>query len=187
VGASPADLDVALEPSGTAVPASPSPADGSKNVGFTIALEWADTGAQSYDVYFGPTADPPKVATVTQPAYSPQALEPARTYYWKVATASSCGSAAGPLWSFTTMPYQVAGVVKRGNPFRLNVTGSGFTDACAVKIDGRAAPRTAYRDGGSLTAKGGADLKAQVPKGTSVQVTVEDPAGGMSNAFPFSW
>jgi hypothetical protein len=187
VGNGPAVLDVALEPSGTGVPGSPEPPDGAMNREAAVTLGWSDTGAASYEVRFGTSQDPPKVATVQASSYTvPQALEPGRTYYWKVSSASSCGSAPGPTWSFSTRPYAVTGVVKQGNPFRLIVSGSGFVGTCVVKIDGRAVPQTLVRGPASLAAKGGDALKAMVPKGTAVSVTVEDPQGGASNAFTYT-
>jgi hypothetical protein len=187
LGNAPTVLDLALEPSDTGVPGLPDPPDQSQNRESSVTLSWSETGAAPYDVHFGTTPVPPKVATVQTNRFTvPQALEPGRTYYWKVSATSSCGSVPGPTWSFSTRPYSVAGVSKQGSPFRLSVSGSGFASTCVVKINGQAAPRTIFRGTASLVAKGGNALKSMVPSGTPVTITVEDPQGGASNAFLFT-
>ncbi len=54
-----------------------------------------------------------------------------------------------------------------------------------VLIDGDAAPQTVYKAAGKVMAKGGAALKAQVPKGVTVRVAVRDLDGRTSASFPF--
>jgi hypothetical protein len=188
VGDGPALLDVALEPSGVGVPSSPQPPDGARNAELAPTLHWSDTGAPSYDVFLGAASDPPKVGTAQANTFPvPQPLESGKSYFWKVAATSPCGSAPGPTWSFSTRPYTVAGVVKRGNPFRLVVSGTGFTGSCSVLINGAPAPVTISKGPSGLVAKGGAALKAMAPRGTPLNVTVEDPQGGSSNTFTFQW
>jgi hypothetical protein len=187
VGNGPSTLDVALEPSDSGVPESPQPAPGATNLPLATTLTWSWPGAVSFDVYFGTLPDPPQVATVTGNSWSPGPLETGRTYYWRVATAASCGGAPGPVWSFSTRRYEITGVAKLGNPFRLVVTGSGFTNQCAVNVGGVSVPVTAFKGSTKLVAKGGAALKAMVPRGSTVTITVEGPGGGISNAFNFRW
>ena len=95
----------------------------------------------------------------------------------------------GPVWSFTTIAskYKITGVYKQNKPFRLLVLGDRFDGECRIMIDGKAAPKTVLRSPGELLAKGGAALKAMVPKGRQVLVTVEDGQGNRSNRFVFSW
>jgi hypothetical protein len=187
VGDGPVTVDIALDPSATGAPASPQPDDGAANAALTTTLSWSWNGPESCDVYFGEVPDPPKVATVTANSWTTGALESGNTYYWKVAKVSACGVASGPVWSFSTIPYGISAVVKKGSPFRLLITGTGFTNACVVKVNGNDVPTTAFKSATKLVAKGGAAMKSLVPKGETVTISVEDPSGGGSNEFEFSW
>ncbi|MDX9790307.1 MAG: GEVED domain-containing protein, partial [Candidatus Kapabacteria bacterium] len=81
------------------------PADAAIGVVKNPALTWTDGGgAQSYDVYFGTSANPGFVANVTSASYSPVApLASNTTYYWKVVPKNLNGDATGCTeQSFTT-------------------------------------------------------------------------------------
>ena len=79
-----------------------------------------------------------------------------------------------------TLP-AITGVSKAPDAFRLKVYGSNFHPGCSVKIDGVEAPSTQYKHSGLVLAKGGAALKAMVPKGVTVLVTVvNNDDGGVS-------
>ena len=82
----------------------PSPANGATGVSTTPTLTWsAVSGATSYAVYFGTTANPPLKTTVTGTSYTPSTLTKNKTYYWKIIPANGCGSATGcTTWSFKT-------------------------------------------------------------------------------------
>ena len=84
-------------------------------------------------------------------------------------------------------PPVVSGVSKMGAPFRLKVEGSGFVSGCAVKINGQSAPATKFKRDSLVIAKGGKALKAMVPKGQTVTITVVNPDGSSSQGFSFSW
>jgi hypothetical protein len=79
----------------------------------------------------------------------------------------------------------VTAVRALSSPLRLKVSGSGFASGCSVKIGGAAAPRCVYKGPGTAVAKG-AGLKAMVPKGVAVQITVENPDGRSSEPFAFT-
>ncbi|MDP2423593.1 MAG: C25 family cysteine peptidase, partial [Bacteroidales bacterium] len=82
--------------------ATPTPANGAINIGASAALSWTAVEAHSYDVYFGPTPNPPFVANLTTTTYNPP-KEPNTIYYWKVVPKNTIGSAIGcQVWSFTT-------------------------------------------------------------------------------------
>lgn len=187
VGTDPTTLDVQLDPSSATPPGSPSPAHGSPGQPLQVTLTWEDSGATSYHVFFGTTSEPPPAATVTAPSFTPPTLELGRTYYWRVAVSDACGTTAGPLWSFSTHQYAITGAKKKGNPFRIVLTGSRFTNQCTVAVDGAAVPASSFKAESKLVAKGGTALKAMVPKGKLVTLTVSDGAGGTSAPFPFSW
>jgi hypothetical protein len=92
------------------VPSSPSPANGATGRPVTAGtLTWAcsdrDVGdAVVYDVYFGSTSPPPRVATGrTTKTYSYGTLSLGTLYYWKIVARDSHGAETqGPEWHFTT-------------------------------------------------------------------------------------
>jgi hypothetical protein len=187
LGSGPSTLDTELDPSSAVAPGSPSPASGSKNRSLQVELAWEDTGAPSFQVYFGTTPDPPLAATVGAPSYAPTGLELSKTYYWRVGVSASCGSALSPVWSFSTYPYAITSAKKQGNPFRIVLTGQRFTGLCSVFAGETEVPNTSFKGESKLVAKGGAALKAIVPKGVPISLTVRDASGGSSAPFPFSW
>ncbi len=85
-----------------------SPYDGSADVGITANLSWAggdpDGNFVTYDVYFGVTSPPPKVATgQSATIYNPGTLGYETTYHWKIVAWDDNGdSTASPVFSFTT-------------------------------------------------------------------------------------
>ena len=90
-------------------PSNPSPADGETNVSITTDLSWQcsdpDGDALTYDVYFGTSSTPPKVASnISSTTYDPGTLQYSTTYYWKIVAWDSNGaSTSSPVWSFTTV------------------------------------------------------------------------------------
>lgn len=188
VGSGPATLDVALSPTDPGnVPHAPVPVDGAKNQALSVEISWQGDAAEGFDVYLGTSSDPPKVGHATGTSYTASALETGKTYYWKVAAVTGSGPVSGPVWSFSTLPYGVTQVKKVGNPFRLYVYGSGFREGCFVTLNGTRAPQTIYQGSDRLLLKKGSALKALAPKGTPVQVVVEDASGGTSPPFTFQW
>jgi len=86
-----------------AVPASPSPADGTMKVPMGTPLTWARVAAATtYDVYLGTAPAPPRVGSTTNPAWAPGALEYSTQYYWKIVARNDQAATEGPVWSFTT-------------------------------------------------------------------------------------
>jgi len=83
-------------------------------------------------------------------------------------------------------PPTISSVRKMTSPFRLKITGTGFASGCVIKINGAAVPETKFKTSTSLVAKKGATLKAMVPKGTAVTITVTNPDGGVSNEYTYT-
>ena len=79
----------------------------------------------------------------------------------------------------------VTQVTKMGNPFRLSITGGGFLPGAYVYIDGVQVPTTVFKSPSQLVAKGGSALKAMVPAGVPVCVTVLNPNGGTTACYTF--
>lgn len=95
-----------------AAPSNPSPANGATNVQ-TSTIAWgAASRASSYDVYFGPSTAPPRIAVgVVTTSISVGQLAGGARYYWRVVARNSAGATAGATWSFTTR----AAKTKNGN------------------------------------------------------------------------
>ena len=74
---------------------------------------YAATRATSYDVYFGTSSTPPKIATVVPPKgvsktysgtlYQAVTLKSKTTYYWRVVAKNSAGSTSSAVWKFTML------------------------------------------------------------------------------------
>ncbi|RAM59306.1 hypothetical protein DS67_07245, partial [Mesotoga sp. SC_4PWA21] len=79
------------------------PANGATEVQINVVLIWTAKNATVFDVYFGTDANPPLLSpNQTAMTYSPVALDPGTTYYWKVVAKDGDKQKEGPLWSFTT-------------------------------------------------------------------------------------
>ena len=76
------------------------------------------------------------------------------------------------------------------DPFRLKLKGWNFEAGAEVRVNGQGVPHTHYKGKDQnnrtrLTASG-AGLKALVPKGEAVTLTVVNPDGKESVAFRFT-
>jgi len=79
----------------------------------------------------------------------------------------------------------VTQVSKMGSPFRLSVSGGGFLPGAYVYIDGVQVPTTVFKSPSQIVAKGGNALKAMVPAGVPVCITVLNPNGGTTPCYTF--
>jgi Matrixin len=113
-------IQTPAKPSGVTKPAAPTaflPTPGATGVTSTTTngyyIRWyAAAEATSYDVYFGTSSNPPKIATVTPPAgmsqwkvgtfYQGAKWSSKKTYYWRVVAKNASGATAGSIWKFTT-------------------------------------------------------------------------------------
>ena len=84
-------------------PSSPSISDGATGVALNPVISWTCANADSYEVYFGTSSNPPYVSTTTSASYVPSGLTPYTTYYWRVVAKNNDGNTSGPVWSFTTV------------------------------------------------------------------------------------
>jgi hypothetical protein len=87
------------------------PASGTIDVPLNVVLSWTSVSdASSYDVYFGDSTSPDKVATGTiLSTYTPGTLGTNTVYYWRIDSNNSQGTTAGVLWNFQTLPVGQAG------------------------------------------------------------------------------
>lgn len=141
------------------------------------------SGAISYFWDFGDG----ETASANDPQYS---YADEGTYSWSM-TASVDGKECSQSGTISISKSQIPviySVGKATNPFRLIISGGNFmneTSAWAwVYINGVAVPQTKYKSASKLVAKGAA-LKAMVPKGVTVQITVKNPDGTFSEPYAF--
>jgi nitrous oxidase accessory protein len=90
-------------------PSDPIPTDGAIGVNTSVELLWQSYDPDpedllTFDVYFGTSNPPPKVANnITFQTYNPGTLTFDTTYYWRIIAWNPYGgSMVGPIWHFTT-------------------------------------------------------------------------------------
>ena len=144
----------------------------------------ADTGscggAPSYQWDFG-DGGVSNEAAATHAYTAPGTYSWALTVSWEGQTCQQFGSI------LVILPPIITYVQKAGDPFRLKVFGTNFHPGCTVLIDGTPVPAIRWKSSGQVIAKKGGPLKAMVPKGTAVQVTIRNEDDhGVSAPFAFS-
>lgn len=80
-----------------------------------------------------------------------------------------------------TPPPTVTGIQKMGPPFRLIAKGNNLQNGIHVLINGTQWTNTAWKSTTKIVIKGGAALKAVIPKNTPVTLTFVNPDGGMAS------
>jgi hypothetical protein len=112
------------------------------------------------------------------------------------AYSSDTAAAAVPVTNITDRVFcgdsfpGIVNIAKLSGPLRLQLTGWNLKQGAAVEIDGAVVPKASYKgtdNGGHtiLVAKG-AGLKAMLPKGQTVCVTVRNPDGRASDCFQYA-
>lgn len=83
----------------------------------------------------------------------------------------------------------ISTLVKMGSPFRIAVNGSNLQNGIKVTINNSAAQWSpvAWKSATKIILKGGAALKAAVPKGTPTNFTFVNPDGGSAIVTGWSW
>lgn len=141
------------------------------------------TPPYTYDWDFG---DGTTHSSLADPSHTYAA---AGTYHPSVTVGDSAGATAidNSITIKATGPLPtISAVNKLANPFRLKLTGANFQKGTQVLIGGAQVPQTTYKSATQLVAKKGAALKAMVPAGTTVDITVLNPDGGTSSPFPYT-
>jgi hypothetical protein len=111
----------------------PFPVDSSRFIDPDVTLTWkAGFGAKSHTVYFGDDYDTVANATSgkssTAIGYTPETLEPHKTYYWRVDENDGTTTYKGDTWSFTT--------AKEGGGVRADYyRGMNFENHVLTRID----------------------------------------------------
>ena len=132
---SPWEFTTAEEPNTPpTAPSNPVPPDHAVDIGINDDLSWTggdpDPGdTVTYDVYFGETSTPPKVAgNLSGTSYDPGTMNYLTTYYWTIVAWDNHGaSTAGPLWDFTTValnqpPYEPSTPFPGDGATNVNIT-----------------------------------------------------------------
>jgi PKD repeat protein len=83
-------------------------------------------------------------------------------------------------------PPAVTGMQKLGNPFRIKVFGANFQPGTKVYIEGTQWPNVTFKNSATIVLKGGASLKAWVPKGISTVFLFENPDGDTAT-YTWQW
>nr|HPI18623.1 hypothetical protein [Mesotoga sp.] len=96
-----------------AKPSSPNPANNSSDIAVSITLSWncsdPDGDSLKYDVYFGESSNPSKVASgITTKSYNPGNLQNGKDYYWKIVAIDAKGATTqGDVWKFRTVAAEI--------------------------------------------------------------------------------
>jgi|WetSurMetagenome_2_1015567.scaffolds.fasta_scaffold11401_1 hypothetical protein len=88
--------------------------------------------------------------------------------------------------SINTTSLSIASVNKMSSPFRLGLSGGGFLPGAQIYIDGVRTPGVSYKSPSQMVAKGGDALKAMLPKGQPVCITVVNPNGGTTPCYSYT-
>jgi len=93
-----------LSETGLPLPAAlPDPPDGKEHVKTSQILAWKKgVGSSTHVVYFGSSNPPDSISEITGTYFQPPALEPGKTYYWRVDEKNAYGITTGTLWRFST-------------------------------------------------------------------------------------
>ena len=166
--------------------ASATPSGGGKplNVSFTASGTPTNcTGAVSYDWDFG---DGSSHSSSQNPSHT---YTVAGTYTWTVtgSIGTAAASKSGVIVVSNVPPPVVTSITKAGGPFRFTVMGSNLQNGIAVSINGVPWTNVVWKTSSKVLIKGGAALKALVPKGTPTNFTFTNPDGGSATFNGWSW
>ena len=138
-------------------PQNRAPANGASLTSSTVTLRWyAGLWAHKYDIYFGTSSNPPRIASDLELGYSRSSsdlksytvsgLSPNTTYYWRIVSKTMANVArSGAVWNVSTGGSATGGTLPSGWQSR---------DIGAVGVAG-----SATASGGSFTVRGaGADV-----------------------------
>jgi PKD repeat protein len=169
VSATPTDLPCTLSCTAQA----PHAAVTGNTVTFTAsAVTQNCTGEPTYEWDFG-DGSPLSGGVSTTHVYSA-----AGTYSWSMA-ATLPGATCSKGGTITIgAPPTVQIVKKRGNPFRIILKGSGFSQDASVSVGGAPWPNVKVKSPGKLVLKKGASLKAAFPHDTDVSIRIVNDDGG---------
>ncbi len=97
-----------------------------------------------------------------------------------------CSTASVPVTITVSNPALNGQVQAKKGPFRVRVFGLGFMRGSTVYINNVAVPHSVAKGTTLVVAKGGKALKAMIPPGVPVILTVKNPDGGESLSVTFT-
>ncbi len=109
----------------------PSPVDRAISQSIDVDLSWSNCGACTFDVYFG-TGNPPTeliYSDINEPTCDPGTLSYGTTYYWRIHSKNTNGTAIGDVWRFRTEYPDLTGE-KKINLRDLAALASYWDDIC---------------------------------------------------------
>jgi hypothetical protein len=176
--------DVVITSSNTCTPPAitSQPADQAIAGGATATLSVTATGtaALSYQWYQGASGDTSNpMGGAVQPSFTTPVLTTTTTYWVRVS--NNCGQADSRTATVTVNPMTPPGISslrKLGAPFRIKVLGGNLQYGIRVFINGTEWTNLKWKNTGKVKLKGGAALKALVPKNTPTQFQFVNPDGG---------
>lgn len=118
----------------------PYPSNGADNVSITVSMSWTPaSGADGYNVYFGPQGSMTSRGYQTGLTYEPPSdLLYDTTYTWRIDSVGSGGTTTGDLWSFHTeeppLPSQVVNIAPYDGETGVGVTPSLHWEADNLAI-----------------------------------------------------
>jgi Bacterial Ig domain len=87
-------------------PTDPDPTNGSIDISIYTNLSWNHSDPDNdtvFDVYFGASSPPDKVATgIANKTYNPGVLKHSTKYFWQIVAVDDNETTNGPIWEFTT-------------------------------------------------------------------------------------
>lgn len=148
-----------LQPAQTAKASRPNPASGSTDLPTSFVCSWlTGQSSTSHRIYLGETSPGQLVGEQTYDLFSPPALRPGKTYYWRVDEVTPGGIVEGDVWSFSTKAVTDlsdasewtlnggldaglgAGVMEYASAYTEEITAFGTTDGATLPhIGGEAA------------------------------------------------
>jgi len=161
------------------------PASGATGVVRTPTITWNSGGgvATGYDVYFGTTATPPLVVT-NQPgtSYTPAALGPNTTYYYRIVPRNANGAATGCVVnSFTTTSTytycnsNLGDYCGTADIVNVTIAGTGLNNSGTVCNSSNGSSYTSYPATGSAT--------GTLSPGVTYQLSVTTSASAIISAW----
>jgi murein DD-endopeptidase MepM/ murein hydrolase activator NlpD len=158
----------------------------------SVSLSWGTSAnANSYDVYFGTSSNPPFLANQTSASRS-VSVTPGQTYFWKVVAGVNCGSsliATSGVWSFavrldTLEPgLRVDSAIISGK--HLMIIGQAFSQGAAIYLNGQRQKTINDRSNPSGVLKGKKVAK-RISAGQTVMLQVLNVDGMASNLLRFT-
>lgn len=164
--------------------------------GTTARLTWtpsSDERVVGYDVLYTDEAASPGTRYILQaPAGSGatvEAIDVNKSYRFCVVGYDREGRFSVESASATLQripPPEVSSLAKAGNPFRITVSGSNLQSGIKVFVDGTGWTNLQWKSSSLVKLKGGASLKATVPKGKATAFRFLNPDGG-ETTVTWSW